>query len=116
MATLDQSAAGSDEHDATAAGGTRRRDFLNVAAVSFAGVGTVAALAPLLVQMAPSKDVLAMATIDVDISKVQPGQRILLMSGTVDERIYRNAGEKPDRFLPKPYLPQDLAAAVKALV
>jgi ubiquinol-cytochrome c reductase iron-sulfur subunit len=26
--------------------------------------------------MAPSKDVLAMATIDVDISKVQPGQRI----------------------------------------
>jgi ubiquinol-cytochrome c reductase iron-sulfur subunit len=76
MATLDQSAAGSHQHDATAADGARRRDFLNVAAVSFAGVGTLAALAPLLVQMAPSKDVLAMATIDVDISKVQPGQRI----------------------------------------
>ena len=56
--------------------GVRRRDFLNVAAVSFAGVGTVAALAPLLVQMAPSADVLALATTEVDISKVQPGQGI----------------------------------------
>jgi len=56
--------------------GVRRRDFLNVAAVSFAGVGTVAAIAPLLVQMAPSADVLAMATTEVDISKIQPGQGI----------------------------------------
>ena len=54
----------------------RRRDFLNVAAVSFAGVGTGAAIAPLLVQMAPSADVLALATTEVDISKVQPGQGI----------------------------------------
>jgi ubiquinol-cytochrome c reductase iron-sulfur subunit len=56
--------------------GVRRRAFLNVAAVSFAGVGTVAALAPLLVQMAPSADVLALATTEIDISKVQPGQGI----------------------------------------
>jgi len=56
--------------------GVRRRDFLNVAAVSFAGVGTVAAIAPLLVQMAPSADVLAMATTEVDISKIQSGQGI----------------------------------------
>ncbi len=56
--------------------GVRRRDFLNVAAVSFAGVGGVAALAPLLVQMAPSADVLAQATTEVDISKIQPGQGI----------------------------------------
>ncbi len=56
--------------------GYRRRDFLNVAAVSFAGVGTVAAIAPLLVQMAPSADVLALATTEVDISKIQPGQAI----------------------------------------
>ena len=41
-------------------GGVRRRDFLNVAAVSFAGVGAVVAIAPLLVQMAPSADVLAL--------------------------------------------------------
>jgi ubiquinol-cytochrome c reductase iron-sulfur subunit len=56
--------------------GVRRRDFLNVAAVSFAGVGAVAAIAPLFVQMAPSADVLALATTEVDISKIQPGQGI----------------------------------------
>ena len=60
----------------TARHGVRRRDFLNVAAVSFAGVGAVAAIAPLLVQMAPSADVLALATTEVDISKVKPGQGI----------------------------------------
>lgn len=56
--------------------GVRRRDFLNVAAVSFAGVGAVAALAPLIVQMSPSADVLALASIEVDISKVVAGQGI----------------------------------------
>jgi len=56
--------------------GVRRRDFLNVAAVSFAGVGAVVAIAPLLVQMAPSADVLAQATTEIDISKVEVGQRI----------------------------------------
>ena len=56
--------------------GVRRRDFLNVAAVSFAGVGTVAALAPLVVQMSPPADVLALSTTEVDISKIQPGQAI----------------------------------------
>ena len=60
----------------TAGDGVRRRDFLNVAAVSFAGVGTVAAIAPLLVQMSPPADVLALSTTEVDISKVQVGQRI----------------------------------------
>jgi ubiquinol-cytochrome c reductase iron-sulfur subunit len=59
-------------------GGVRRRDFLNVAAVSFAGVGAVVAIAPLLVQMAPSADVLALSTTEVDISKVQPGQGIMV--------------------------------------
>ena len=56
--------------------GVRRRDFLNVAAVSFAGVGAVAALAPMLVQMGPPADVLALASTEVDISKIQPGQGI----------------------------------------
>ena len=56
--------------------GVRRRDFLNVAAVSFAGVGAVVAIVPLLVQMAPSQDVLALSTTEVDISKIKPGQGI----------------------------------------
>ena len=74
MATQARSAEGS--HSTGEEGGVRRRDFLNVAAVSFAGVGTVVALMPLFVQMAPSKDVLALATTEVDISKIQPGQGI----------------------------------------
>jgi len=75
MATLEQSAEGS-ENTAATGDGVRRRDFLNVAAVSFAGVGAVAAVAPLLVQMAPPADVLALATTEVDISKILPGQAI----------------------------------------
>lgn len=75
MATLEQSAEGS-ESTTTAGDGVRRRDFLNVAAVSFAGVGVVAAVAPLLVQMVPPADVLALATAEVDISKIQVGQAI----------------------------------------
>ena len=76
MAT--KASAGVSDHAAGegAPDGFRRRDFLNVAAVSFAGVGTVVALAPLVVQMSPSADVLALATIEVDIAKVQPGQGI----------------------------------------
>jgi len=75
MATQARSAEGS-EHTGPGGEGVRRRDFLNVAAVSFAGVGTVAAIAPLLVQMAPPADVLALSTTEVDVSKIQPGQGI----------------------------------------
>jgi ubiquinol-cytochrome c reductase iron-sulfur subunit len=56
--------------------GVRRRDFLNVAAVSFAGVGAVAVVVPLVNQMNPSADVLALAAIEVDISKVVEGSGI----------------------------------------
>ena len=75
MATKAQSAEGSGTA-AVDGDGVRRRDFLNVAAVSFAGVGAVVALAPLIVQMSPSADVLALASVEVDISKVLPGQGI----------------------------------------
>ncbi|WP_126172958.1 ubiquinol-cytochrome c reductase iron-sulfur subunit [Altericroceibacterium xinjiangense] len=56
--------------------GVRRRDFINIAAVSAAGVGGLAVLVPLISQMAPSKDVLAEATTEVDLSAIQPGQTI----------------------------------------
>ena len=54
----------------------RRRDFINIAAVSFAGVGAVAVVLPLINQMNPSADVLAQSTTEIDISKIQPGQAI----------------------------------------
>ncbi|WP_454884075.1 ubiquinol-cytochrome c reductase iron-sulfur subunit [Sphingomonas oryzagri] len=56
--------------------GARRRDFLNIAAVAFAGVGGAAVLIPLVNQMNPSADVLALASIEVDISKIESGSGI----------------------------------------
>ena len=56
--------------------GPRRRDFINIAAVSFAGIGAATAVIPLVGQMNPSADVLALASIEVDLSKIQPGQAI----------------------------------------
>lgn len=56
--------------------GVRRRDFINIAAVSAAGVGGLATLYPLISQMAPSADVLAASTTELDISAVEPGQAI----------------------------------------
>ena len=57
-------------------GEPRRRDFLNIAAVSVAGVGAIAIVVPLINQMNPSADVLAQATTDVDLSKIEAGQGI----------------------------------------
>lgn len=56
--------------------GVRRRDFINIAAVSTAGVGGVVTLLPLISQMAPSADVLAESSTEVDVSKIEPGQAI----------------------------------------
>jgi len=56
--------------------GVRRRDFINIAAVSAAGFGGVAALYPLISQMAPSADVLAESSTEVDVSAIEPGQAI----------------------------------------
>ena len=50
------------ETEASGGEGVRRRDFINIAAVSFAGVGGVAVVLPLVNQMNPSADVLAQAT------------------------------------------------------
>ncbi|RDC61065.1 Quinol--cytochrome-c reductase [Alteripontixanthobacter maritimus] len=56
--------------------GVRRRDFINIAAVSALGVGGVFVLLPLISQMAPSADVLAESSTDVDVSLIEPGQSI----------------------------------------
>ena len=54
----------------------RRRDFINIAAVTFAGVGAIAIVLPLVNQMNPSADVLAQATTEIDLSKIASGQAI----------------------------------------
>ena len=55
----------------------RRRDFIYVATGAFTAVGAAAALWPLVNQMNPSADVLAIASIDVDITGIETGQAIV---------------------------------------
>ncbi len=54
----------------------RRRDYLKIAAVAWAGVGAGVIALPLINQMSPSADVLALSTTEVDLSAIQPGQAI----------------------------------------
>ncbi len=56
--------------------GVRRRDFIEIAAVSVAATGGLITILPLVSQMAPSKDVLAESTTELDISALEPGQSI----------------------------------------
>ena len=53
-----------------------RRDFLYLAAGAVGAVGAVAFAWPLIDQMNPAADVLALASIEVDISAIEPGQAI----------------------------------------
>ncbi|MGZ8297259.1 MAG: ubiquinol-cytochrome c reductase iron-sulfur subunit [Allosphingosinicella sp.] len=62
--------------DSSSDAGVRRRDFINIAAVCVAGVGAAVTLYPLVNQMNPSADVLALASIEVDLSAIQPGQSV----------------------------------------
>lgn len=48
--------------------------------------------------------------------QVEPCQKILLVSGTVGEDIFRDAASRPDRFLAKPYLADQLTSTVKTLL
>ena len=59
-----------DDHD------PRRRDFINIATVAFAGVGAAVIVLPLVNQMNPSADVLAQSTTEIDLSKIAPGQAV----------------------------------------
>ena len=68
--------AGIDTPELSGDEGVRRRDFINIAAVSAAGVGAAAALIPLISQMSASADVLAQSSTEIDISAIKPGQAI----------------------------------------
>jgi len=48
--------------------------------------------------------------------QLNPGQKAILVSGTVDETIYENSRVKPDRFLAKPYQSRQLIALVRSLL
>lgn len=47
--------------------------------------------------------------------RIHPKQKIVLLSGTVDENIYTKAEAKPDRFLAKPYQVSDFVTLIQSL-
>jgi len=60
--------------------GVKRRDFLFVATGAFAGIGAVFAAWPFIDQMEPTAGVLAAGgPLTVDVSKVEPGQQIVVL-------------------------------------
>jgi len=48
--------------------------------------------------------------------RLEPRQKILLVSGTVGEEIFQNARARPDCFLAKPYQAAELMRAVSRLL
>lgn len=59
--------------------GVTRRDFLYVASGAFGAVAVAAVAWPLIDQMNPSADVLALSTTEIDLSAVEVGQSITVM-------------------------------------
>jgi len=48
--------------------------------------------------------------------RLNPRQKIILVSGTVDEHVFSDAPAKPDHFLSKPYQLQELSDCVRDLL
>jgi CheY-like chemotaxis protein len=48
--------------------------------------------------------------------RIRPKQKIILLSGTVDESIYRDLPSKPDCFLSKPYQAKRFVSAVQSVL
>lgn len=55
---------------------TTRRDFVTLTATGMTAVGAACAAWPLVDSLNPSADVLALSSIDVDISNIEPGRTL----------------------------------------
>ncbi len=56
-----------------------RRDFLYIATGAMTAVGAATTLWPLINQMNPAADVLALASVEIDLAPIQPGQSVTFM-------------------------------------
>lgn len=104
-------------------GGGTRRDFLMLVTGSFAAVGVGAIVWPFISSMNPSRDVLALATTEVDLSPIQVGQAVTVVwRGTpvfVRHRTPQEieaAREVPLNQLPDPQPDQDRAERPEWLI
>jgi ubiquinol-cytochrome c reductase iron-sulfur subunit len=59
--------------------GVTKRDFLQLTTTAFAAVGVGAIVWPFIGSLAPSKDVLALASTEVDVSPIAAGQSVTVM-------------------------------------
>jgi CheY-like chemotaxis protein len=48
--------------------------------------------------------------------RLNPEQKMILVSGTVDEHVFADAPVKPNRFIMKPYQLQEFTDCVRALI
>ena len=78
-----------------------RRDFIHIAAIAAAAGGVAAIAWPLVDQMNPSADTLALSSIEYDVSKVPVGQQVTVLF------------RKQPLFV-RHRTPQEIAAAVQA--
>ena len=51
-----------------------------------------------------------------ECKRVNPKQKMILLSGTVDEKIFAGLPQKPDRFMVKPYPIHEFIETIRALV
>lgn len=77
--TVSQSPAMADNHPASPPPEATRRDFLVMTAQAMGLVGAAAVAWPFIDSMNPSADVLALASTEVDLSPIAPGQEIKIM-------------------------------------
>jgi ubiquinol-cytochrome c reductase iron-sulfur subunit len=68
-----------DSGGAGTADATPRRDFLNLVTASFAAVGVGAIAWPFINSMQPARDVLALASTEVDVAPIAEGQAVTVM-------------------------------------
>ena len=112
----DPSAAAATHH--AAAGDVTKRDFLQLIATAGAAIGAVTFAVPLISSMNPSKDVLALSSVDVDLTPVIEGQGITIVwQGKPIFVRHRTAAEIKEAQAAKPadlIQPQPDAARVKA--
>lgn len=66
-------------HDTITKSKVSRRDFITLTASAVAGVGAASCLWPLIDSMNPASDVLALSSIEVDLSPIEKGQTLKVM-------------------------------------
>lgn len=48
--------------------------------------------------------------------RINPAQKIILISGTVDEQVFADARVRPDRFIGKPYQLSDFSSCINEVL